>query len=661
MTDIFQSAAQWLSDKFDTLTDHIDHQSPREFIEGNRYLPKGQTIFPGTMRMNLTPYWVKPLSQIDPYDPTREIWVKKGVKTSLTTSLLENAALYYAAHVKSLPMGYFSADQELANSRLNTRFLTMFQASGFRDIFKSSDEDSGAKRGKTKNFLEFVGGGSLRSIGAKNADKLRDFQLFVELLDEMDTYAFDLLGEGDIIRLIMSRCDANWEYRKIIGGSTPLLKGYSHIQRMFERGNQQEYRCACLKCGYEMPLRWYHEDLKTPEIMRGMKWDYLDGKNTHDPESVRYECWNCGNAHVESDKPKFISEDNSEWHATADPVSVGIESYHIPAALSRFKKWSDHVVMWHEAFYPNGKTRSEEGMKTFYNLCLGDVYHMRGKKLKEAAAYSHRREFYHSNQILNGEIEKYNESGILFLVMTVDVQGSFLAVAVWGVTASHCVWCIDYKKIKDDSEEGCLAIDSPAWCEVRRMIDEQEWISEEERPRVYKPAITLIDCGWAPSESVVTDFCSEWTDCVYPIKGDNASHKRVASFYEYKTASKMNAYMIAVDHYKDRLAPVLRRRWFPEDGDQTKFHVNFYANISNAALKELIAEYKIGEKNNSGDIVEKWIRPAGVNNELWDLLVYAQAAIDIFARLTCLGNLELHDTDWQAFWEYAMEGNFIAA
>ena len=655
MADIYESATEWLDSQFDGLTDHIEHMTPREFIEQNRYLPKGETIFPGPMRLSLTPYWIKPLNQIDPRDPTREIWCKKSVKCSLTTTLLENAALYYAAHVKSLPMAYFSADQELANARLNSRFLSMFQKSGFKKIFKSSDEDSGSKRGKTKNYLEFTGGASLRSIGAKNADKLRDFQFFVELLDEMDSFALDLLGEGDIIRLIMSRCDANWSYRKILGGSTPLLKGYSHIDRMYKRGNQQQYECRCLKCGYPMPLRWYREDLNTPSIMRGMRWDYQEGSNLFDPKSVRYECHNCGHAHVEADKPRFISEENSEWKATAEPVAEGIESYHIPAALSRFKTWADLVAMHQEAFYPNGKMRSEESMKTFYNLCLGEVFEVQGKKLPEKVAYLHRRQFYHSEQILNDEIEKYNESGILFLIITADVQKNFLAVAVWGVTASHCVWCIEYKKIKDMSEEGLLELDSPAWCELRRMIDEQEWVAEGNEQRVYKPSLTLIDCGWGESTSTVVDFCSEWRDGVVPVKGDSASHKRVASFYEYKTASKTNAYMVAVDHYKDRLAPVLRRRWEPSDGDQPKFHLNFPVDISNASLKELVAEFKRPRKNSKGEVVIEWYRPPGVNNELFDLLVYCHAGIDIFARLTCLGNLELYDTDWVAFWEYAKE------
>ena len=120
----------------------------------------------------------------------------------------------------------------------------------------------------------------------------------------------------------------------------------------------------------------------------------------------------------------------------------------------------------------------------------------------------------------------------------------------------------------------------------------------------------------------------------------------------------MNAYMLAVDHYKDRLAPVLRRRWEPKDGDQPKFHLNFPVDISNAALKELVAEFKRPVKNKKGEVEVRWYRPPGVNNELFDLLVYCHAAIDIFARLTCLGNLELYDTDWKAFWEYALDGEF---
>ena len=656
MLDIEKDAKEWLSNEIDNLTDEIVHQRPVDFIEEHRYLKRGQTILPGPFRFDVTPYWEKPFNQIDPYDPTREIWVKKGVKTSLTTTMFENAAIYFAAHVKSTPMGYISADKELATTRLNTKFVPAFQQSGFKDIFQSSDESSGSKTGKTKSLLEFIGLSSLQAEGARNPDKMRDYLWLVELLDELDTYALNLLGEGDPIRLLLSRCDANWDFRKVIGGSTPLLKGSSQIQRQFERGNQQVYKCRCLKCGYAMPIDWHHPDINNPSVIRGMQWDYLEGTNYHDPASVRYECWNCGNPHMETDKPLFINKDNSEWVETAQPVAPHIESYHVPGTLSRFKKWTDHVTMWHEAFHRNHKVRSDNALQVLVNNVFGDVFEVIGKAIPDKAALGHRREFYHSQQILNEEIEKYNESGVLFLIMTIDVQLHFLSIAVWGVTVSNSVWLIEYKTLKDDSEDGCLNIDSAAWCELRNMIDEHVWISDDEKE--YHPMFTAIDCSWGDSEAVVVDFCSEWTEGVYAIKGDAHSYKRITSFYEYKTSMKSNAYMIAVDHYKDRLAPVLRRRWVPEDGNQPKYHFNVPVDISNKALKELTVEFKRPKKNKNGESATEWYRPPGTRNELWDLLVYAHASIDIFARIVCTQNLELNETDWYAFWEYAKEGNF---
>jgi hypothetical protein len=69
--------------------------------------------------------------------------------------------------------------------------------------------------------------------------------------------------------------------------------------------------------------------LNKADVKRGMKWEYkTDG--TFDPNSIRYECWNCGRGHEEHDKENFINKNNAEWIATAVPVEAGIESYHVP-------------------------------------------------------------------------------------------------------------------------------------------------------------------------------------------------------------------------------------------------------------------------------------------------------------------------------------------
>jgi phage terminase large subunit GpA-like protein len=658
MAGIHEQSANWLRGKISEMTDEIPHYTPVEFNEKHRYLNKGETIMPGYLSFDPTPYWIKPLNQLDPYDPTREIYIMKGVKMSYNTTLIEGGIFYFAAHLRSFPAGFVTADKEMAQARVERNIIPMFQQSGFGKIFRSIDENAPGKTGKTRTLLQFEGGGSLQIEGAKNADKWRMYLWLWEFLDEIDTYP-DIIGkDGDPMEVVFSRCKANWSFRKITGGSTPLIKGHSHIEKHYKRGNQQVYKCRCMSCGHPMPLRWFHDDLNKSGVVRGMKWDYQEGTNLHIPESVRYECWNCGHEHYEHHKPVFINKNNSFWEATAEPIERHVESYHMPATLSAFIDWTDLVTMWHRAFLPNGKVRSDSAMMTFYNHVLGATYEVIGKGIPEKAAYSHRRDFYHSEQILNEEIDKYDESGVLFLVMTVDVQKHFLSVAVWGVTVSNSVWLIEYKKLDDKSEDGCLNFDSPAWGELRRMIDENIWTAVDDG-KMYRPAITMIDCSWGDSEAVVTDFCSEWAHGVYPLKGDAHSYKRITSFYEYKTAAKMKAFMVAVDHYKDRLAPVLRRRWVPEDGNQPKYHFNAPVDIKDSQLKELTVEFKRPKKDKNGDQSTEWYRPPGTRNELWDLLVYCHAAIDILARLTCIGDLELPETDWFAFWEYAQHGAFF--
>lgn len=648
---------EWLRSKVGELTESIPHLTPVEFNEQHRYLNKGETIMPGYLSFDRTPYWIKPLNQLDPYDPTREIYVMKGVKMSYNTTLIEGGILYFAGHMQSYPAGFVTADKELAQARLERNIIPMFQQSGFGKIFRSIDENAPGKTGKTKTLLQFDGGGSLQIEGAKNADKWRMYLWLWMFLDEIDTFPEIIGKDGDPMEVVFSRAKANWNFRKITGGSTPLIKGHSHIEKHFKRGNRQVYECGCLSCGYPMPLRWFHDDVNNPGTVRGMKWDYPEGSTLHMPDSVRYECWNCGHHHFEHHKPLLINKDNADWKATADQIEAHIESYHMPATLSSFIEWNDLVSMWHRAWHVNGKVRSDSAMMTFYNHVLGATYEVTGKGIPEKAAYSHRRDFYHSEQILNEEIEKYDDSGILFVATTVDVQKHFLSVTTWGVTVSNSVWLIKYDTLKDPSEDGCLNFDSPAWNTLREMIDEKEWISDNEQR--YRSMITLIDCSWGDSESVVIDFCSEWATGVYPIKGDSYSHKRISSFYEYKTASKTNAYMVAVDHYKDRLAPVLRRRWVPEDGNQPKFHFNVPVNTKNSQLKELTVEFKRPKKDKNGETATEWYRPPGTRNELWDLLVYCHAAIDILARLVCLNNLDLPELDWAAFWDYAVSGEFF--
>jgi phage terminase large subunit GpA-like protein len=637
----------WLDDKIDALTELVEHVKPSDFL-GNRYLTRGETPMSGNMDIGLTPYWIEPLDKMDIYSDAREVAVKKGVKTSFNSTGIEGSLFHTAAHLKAFPGMFVTANKQMAQGRIKTAILPMFQNSGF-DIFRSADADSTGKTGKTKDLLEWLGGGYLVPEGAKNADTMRMWSVMFLWLDELDSYPWSVGKDGDPVELLKDRCSAFWKIRKILMGSTPLWKGSSHIDIQYERGDQRQFQCRCLKCGYPMWLKFSQKDVNKPDVKRGLIWEY-DSDGIVDNQSIRYECWNCGEGHTEEQKEQFINNDNAEWVPTATPAERGIYSYHMPSLLSIFQPWSKQVSAFLAAYHKNGKVKSVTKLQKFYNNVLGMSFEVGGSKLPFRAASGHRRKFYGANAIPNTQITQYCPSHVMFLAMTVDVQKHYLSVSVWGFTVGSNPWLIEYKEVKDDSELGTQDLESPAWSEVQRLIEEQEYVSDD--GKTYRIAITGIDCGYQEEagESVVLDFCDGYDSGVYPIKGDSHSSKRQKTFMEFKTGSKATGYMLAVDMYKDRMATALRREWRPEYGDQPRFHINLHNDVTDDEIKQLTKEYKREETQKNGAVLWKWHRPKGSKNELWDLLIYAMAMLDILAFEYCTLNMELKETDWPLFW-----------
>jgi phage terminase large subunit GpA-like protein len=170
--------------------------------------------------------------------------------------------------------------------------------------------------------------------------------------------------------------------------------------------------------------------------------------------------------------------------------------------------------------------------------------------------------------------------------------------------------------------------------------------------------VSLIDSGYA--DSVVVDFCRQWDVGVWPIKGDNQTltTKGIKSFNASKTKTGDLLYVITVNHYKDRIAPVLRRTWRPEEGIQRPYTFNAPVDTTDDELKELTREYKIEKKFPNGRKVYEWHRPHGADNELWDLIVYGHASVEIVAQQVCMEHFEMESVDWTGFWELCRSGIF---
>jgi phage terminase large subunit GpA-like protein len=658
MYNIDTIGSPWAAEMAGDLTDEIVQRSPVECNQEMRFLPSSETSHPGYINFDRTPYWIEPLECFDVRSDVREVDIMKSVQSAYST-VLRSIVFYFAVQIRTSPGIYANVTIEQAREIIDSAFIPMFQQSGLEHIFQSHDIGNSRKRGVTKNHIQWVGGGHMIPKGGQKAHQMRETPALFLLLDEVDAYPDN--PDGDPIGLFIDRTTAFDEIRKVFIGCTPTIKGASRIEKRYLRGDQRKYMVHCLKCGGEQELRFSGTNKETGKTY-GLKWDTNNGQL--DIDSVRYHCKFCDNPHTEHDKVRLITKDNCEWKPTVIPVEPGIRSYHITGLMSRRSRWSKGVSMWLAAYdTKKGRTKSLKAMKQFYNNFLAKTFEEDGEKLQFRAVSSHRRSFYIKGQIPNLKIEEYSITGVLFLTMTVDVHKHHLNVSIWGWTAGDGFgfnpWLVDYYQITDDSDIGFASLDAPGWEQLADVIDNGVWKSDDGRE--YRTIVHLIDSGWA--ESVVLDFCRQWSAerCVWPIKGDknDISDKGITNFKESKAKTGDLLYVIKVNHYKDRIAPILGRPWRTEKGIQRPYTFNAPADTTDDEIKELTKEWKREKKLANGRIAGyEWHRPHGADNELWDLLVYGHASVEILAWLICVKNYKMETVDWPQFWEYCKTGVF---
>lgn len=642
----------WIGEQVGELTDHVEFLKPSEFNEQNRYLPASVTPMPGFLRYDVNPFMREIVDCFAVESPVREVNVKKGVQITYTTAI-ESVAFYFMAHIKTAPLMYITADKELASLRIENNFIPMIQQSGFADIIRSADIGNSRKTGSNKNMLQWEGGGYLVPLGALNAAKLRQTSALGLLEDEIDGWPDKVGKDGDPIKLCDGRARAYWDRRKIFRGSTPTVFGLSKIDKQYERGDQRKYNVLCKECGFAQFLRWSGTN-EDNGIVYGMDWELEDGILLK--ESVCYRCMNCGHPHYEYDKIDLFSEAcGAHWKPTAKPIDSTIRSYHLPALYSPagMQPWYQCVIDYLDGWDVDAKAPKDMGaFQVFYNNILGESFKIQGDNVTFNRVSGHRRVCYRLGEVPN-EYAKVNSGGeILFLTCQVDVHKKNLAVSVKGWTRTACCYLIDYWRFEGD----CLdPEDVDTWGRLRDLISEGRYTADDGKQYIITK--TFIDSGYQPK--IVCDFCQTFPDSVYPIRGVARTQKaaRVKEFFEFKTMIGTTGYNISVDHYKDNYAPVLRRQWIEDMGEQKANHFNTPVDITDKQLKELTKEVRRMAKDNKGAEYYEWHRLGNAANELWDLLMYGRAGFDIICHQVCVKHLEMESADLNVFLKYLEENH----
>lgn len=632
----------WVREIVAAVTTDIQVMTPSQWAEEKRYLPASNTGLPGYYSYDVTPYIREIVDCLSIDSPIREVAVMKGVQLGLTTGALENFIGYAIDHVKTAPVMLVTADAELAKLRMESYITPMIQLSGLEGLIKSADETNTRKTGKTDKKIEWDGGGFLVPFGAKNANKLRSLPIRFLLDDEIDSWP-DVVGkDGDPIKLVRDRTAAYEQSRKILDISTPLMKGSSKIEKRFLLGDQRRYKVCCLKCGFPQVLRWKEEKLG---VRTGIVWETQNGILV--PESVRYLCQNCQHPHINDDKVRLLSPaQGAHWapDPEARPSSPFVRSYHISALYSPvgMQTWGACVQKWMEAWDEEaGRPRDHAQLQVCYNNIFGVPFELKGEKVRQEAVSAHRRSEYKFGQIPNGYAAEHCGSPVLLLTCAVDVHADNLAVAVFGWCMGRRAFLVFYSRFEGDTAN---LDDAGSWGELRKLIEETEFVASN--GSIYRVTQTFIDSGYR--SDVVYDFCAQYDGGVSPVKGRDIPAGPLKEFHSFLNQSGTVCYMITVDHYKDRWSAALRREW-DGFGLQPQGHFNAPQDVTEKQLRELTVETKVPKPGSRTGY--EWRRPAGVANELWDLLVYNSAALDIIAWDRCRNQFQLDTIDWPLFFE----------
>jgi phage terminase large subunit GpA-like protein len=647
---------EWLARQFESLTSELQLLTPSQWAEKHRYLQAGSSPLPGGYRFKVTPYLKEIVDCLSPDSPVRELAFMKGTQIGATSGVLENGLAYWIAHVSTAPMMFVTADAEMAKARLTGSIIPMLQVSGLAHLLRSADEGNKRKSGKTDEKLEWEGGGCLVPFGAKSPNKMRMFPIRVMLRDEVDGWPLVVGKDGDPIKLTASRTDAYHETRKILDISTPTIKGLSKIAHRFALGDQRRYFVCCLKCGFPQWLRWKRD--ADDGSISGIWWDTEGGKLI--PDSVRYLCSNCQHGHTNDDKTRlFDPSHGAEWRPTANPSAPWFRSYHLSALYSPvgMQSWGACVEKWFEAWdVERNRVRDPAVLQVFYNNVLGDVFEVRGEKLRFENVSPHRRtswDGYVFGTIPNKHTVEHCGSPVLVLTCAVDVHKSNLAVAVFGWCRDRRAVLISYDRFVGDSEN----LDDPGtWGALRELMN-KDFVADDGKR--YRIALTLIDSGYRADD--VYQFCTSADGC-YPIKGQEESPKsaKFREFSQFKTPLGTLAYGVTVNHYKDRWSALLRRGWSGQ-GMQPEGYFNAPMDVEDDQLKELTVETKREkvDKLTGKRLGIEWHRPSGANNELWDLLIYNNAALELLAW-DLFFNLSGRDAVvWPEFYDDLAAGRFF--
>jgi phage terminase large subunit GpA-like protein len=516
-------------------------------------------------------------------DPKIEhVTVMKSARVGYTKCL--NHCVAYHIHQDPAPIMVVLPTIEDAQGHSKEEIAPMLRDTPcLRGLVSEAKAKDGANTILQKQFP----GGTLSLVGANSPRGFRRVSRRVVLFDEIDGYPTSAGPEGDQIKLGIRRTEYYWN-RKIVSGSTPTVKDFSRVERLYLETDQRRYFVPCPECNHYQYLRW-------PNIT----W------HDNDPATATYKCESCSTL-VPHSKKRWMVE-RGEWRATAPGNGKHI-GFHIWAAYSYSPNAS-----WPQLVEEFLASRSNpEALKTFVNTVLGETW-------EDEYASKVGADFLLERASKETYAQHKPPADALALTIGCDTQDDHLSLSVWAWGRDEEGWLIDRVKLYG----------SPSRSEVWTQLDEilaTPYTNEADEP--LKVLCCAIDSGGHHTQEVYQYARERAHLGVIAIKGANTKGKpplgkatKVDINFKGKALKRgASLFPVGVDGIKSLLFGRLKH------SDPGPGYLHFYPTVTPEYFEELTAEKQILRFRN-GFPERIWVKKSQSRNEALDELNYAYAAL----------------------------------
>lgn len=544
-----------------------------EWADARRVIPEGTSPEPGRWRTSRVPYLREMMDAVSD-DAVQEVVGMMASQVGKTEFEL-NVAGYYIDEDPS-PILVLVPTESFGKTWSKDRLAGMLRVTP-----TLKDAVAAPKSRDSENTIlhKVYDGGSITIVGTNSATNLSSRPIRIVLGDEIDRFPEEAGDEGAPLALAEKRQRNFWN-RKRVYASTPTVKGFSEVERRYERSSRGQYWVPCPECEELHVLEW-----------KAITWE------DNEAETARWACPSCGSLVDEASKAWMLAR--GEWrHRNPERPRRG---YHLSALYSPWATWAELVEEWLDA------QGDHMALKAFVNTALAESWEEDAEEIDPGALLG-RREPYGDRE------EPVVPKRAAILTAAVDVQGDRLEVLVQAWGKGEESWVVHFRQLWGDPAAPTDEVN--VWDDLEEVLTMAYPHAAGAQLRILA---TAIDTGGHHADQVYR-FCKpRQARKVFPLKGMPGAGRALLGRPSKNNALKVKLFPVGTITAKDVLFARLR---IAEPGPgyihlPTWIDEEFVAQVTS---EKVVTRFHRGRPTRTYEQTRD-------RNEALDLLVYNMAAL----------------------------------